>query len=97
MTVLAHRAAWALSLVLAATAASAEGEEVPTCDPCAPGEEGELVGEDLAAGGGPASSVAPRDEDRPAFARAPRDIGDLCLSPVIYQGWLCDWQGFEHP
>ena len=91
MTVLAPRAAWALSLILA-TAASAE--EVPTC---APGEEGELVGEDLAAGGGPAPTIGPRDEDRPAFARASRDIGDLCLSAVLYQGWLCDWQGYERP
>lgn len=96
MTVLAHRAAWALSLVLAATAASAEGEEVPTCDPCAPGEEGELVGEDLADGGRALAAVRPRNDDD-GFARASRHIGDLCLSPALYQPWLCDWQGFEHP
>lgn len=97
MTVLSHRAAWALSLLLAAPAAWADEGEVPICDPCAPGEEGELVGEDLAAGGAPAAYVVPRGDDRPRLARAPRDIGDLCESAVLYQGWLCDWQGFERP
>jgi hypothetical protein len=95
MTVFGLRAAWALSLILAATTARAE--EIPLCDPCAPGEEGALVGEDLAVGG-PAPVAAPeRDEDRPRLARAPRDIGDLCQSPLLYQGWLCGWQGFERP
>lgn len=96
MTVLTRRAAWAVSLILAAGAAQAGEGEVPICDPCAPGEEGELVGEDLAAGGS-APHAAPRDDDRPAVARVRRDIGDLCRSPLLYQGWLCGWQGFERP
>lgn len=115
MTIAWHRPAPALGLALglalgaalalgsgAARADGADPGEVPVCDPCAPGEEGDLVGEDLSDGGSapwrdPGRDPG-RDDDRRVMAREARDpSGDLCLGPVLYQAWLCGWQGFERP